>query len=147
MIFRLKAEATAFAKLRGFRLQAEEQEQYNRMQIQRRMVGPVVVLDVSGRMVLSDPGSDAQFKECINGLIASGTPYVIVNVGAVTDIDTSGLSALVGAHISMASTPTRMKVINLTSRIRHLLHVTRLDAVFDLAESEEQALAAFTGLA
>ena len=90
------------------------------MQIQRRMVGPVVVLDVSGRMVLSDPGSDAQFKECINGLIASGTPYVIVNVGLV---------------------------INPTARMRHLLHVTRLDAVFDIAESEEQALAAFTGLA
>jgi len=117
------------------------------MQIQRRMVGPVVVLDVSGRMVLSDPGSDAQVKECINGLIASGTPYVIVNVGAVTDIDTSGLSALVAAHISMASTSTRLKVINPTPRMRHLLHVTRLDAVFDIAESEEQALAAFTGLA
>jgi anti-sigma B factor antagonist len=117
------------------------------MQIQRRMVGPVVVLDVSGRMVLSDPGSDAQFKECINGLIASGTPYVIVNVGAVTDIDTSGLSALVSAHISMASTSTRLKLTNPTTRLRHLLHVTRLDAVFDIAESEEQALAAFTGLA
>jgi anti-anti-sigma regulatory factor len=47
----------------------------------------------------------------------------------------------------MASTATRLKVINPTTRMRHLLHVTRLDAVFDIAESEEQALAAFTGLA
>ena len=54
---------------------------------------------------------------------------------------------LVAAHISMASTATRLKVINPTTRMRHLLHVTRLDAVFDIAESEEQALAAFTGLA
>jgi signal transduction histidine kinase len=65
---------------------------------------------------------------------------------ALTQAD-DAVSALVAAHISMASTSTRLKVINPTPRMRHLLHVTRLDAVFDIAESEEQALAAFTGLA
>ena len=115
------------------------------MQIQKRVVGPVVVLDVSGRLVLSDPGSDAKFKDCIAELLDSGTEYVIVNVAGVTDIDTSGLSALVSAHISMSRTSKRLKLIAPTPRMRHLLHVSRLDAVFDISETEEEALAAFPG--
>ena len=103
----------------------------------------MVVLDLAGRVVLADPGSDAQLKDCIAELIASGAPYVIVNVADVTDIDTSGLSALVAAHITMAPTPTRLKLVNLTPRLQHLLRVTRLDAVFDIAETEAQALASF----
>lgn len=113
------------------------------MQIQKRVVGPVVVLDVSGRLVLSDPGSDAQFKDCVAELLESGTESVIVNVANVTDIDTSGLSALVSAHISMARTSKRLKLIAPTPRMRHLLHVSRLDAVFDVCATEEEALAGF----
>lgn len=115
------------------------------MQIQKRVVGPVVVLDVSGRLVLSDPGSDAEFKDCVADLLESGTSHVIVNVANVTDIDTSGLSALVSAHISMARTSKRLKLIAPTPRMRHLLHVSRLDAVFDISETEEEALAGFSG--
>ena len=113
------------------------------MQIQKRLVGSVVVLDVSGRLVLSDPGSDADFKDCVADLLESGTLYVIVNVSGVTDIDTSGLSALVSAHISMARTSKRLKLTAPTPRLRHLLHVSRLDAVFDISETEEEALASF----
>jgi anti-sigma B factor antagonist len=113
------------------------------MEIQKRMVGPVVVLDVSGRLVLSDPGSDAEFKDCVADLLESGTTHVIVNVANVTDIDTSGLSALVSAHISMTRTSKRLKLIAPTPRVRHLLHVSRLDAVFDISDTEEEALAGF----
>lgn len=114
------------------------------MQIQTRVIGPVTVLDMSGRVVLSEPGSDAQLKDSVAGLVASGARQVIINVAGVTDIDTSGLSALVSTNITIARTGARLKLIGLTPRLRHLLHVTRLDAVFDICETEQQALDGFS---
>ena len=49
--------------------------------------------------------------DCVAELLESGTESVIVNVANVTDIDTSGLSAFVSAHISMARTSNRLKSI------------------------------------
>jgi anti-sigma B factor antagonist len=114
------------------------------MQIETRTAGPVVIVDVSGRLVLSEPGSDKQLKDCIAELIATGARRVIVNVAGVTDVDTSGLSALVYTHITMARSGAHLKLTALTPRLRHLLHVTRLDAVFNICDSEKQALAEFS---
>ena len=113
------------------------------MEIRERTVGNVSVLDVAGRMVLGDRASDTQFRSKVNELLSATPPRLAIVLEHVTQVDTSGLTALVTAHLTAAKRGGALKLVKPTARIRELLHITRLDTLFEMFDSEEDALAAF----
>jgi anti-sigma B factor antagonist len=113
------------------------------MQLHERAVGDVAVLDVVGRMVLSERTSDALFRGTISDLLSVGRRQLIVNLAQVSQVDTSGLTALVNAHLTASKRGGALKVVNPTKRIRDLLGVTRLNTLFEIFDNEDEAVASF----
>ena len=113
------------------------------MEIRERTVDGVPVLDVVGRMVLGERTSDTLFRSTVAERLSAGNPRLIINLEQVAQLDTSGLTALVTAHLTASKRGGALKLVNPSARVRELLHITRLDTLFQLFDTEAQALASF----
>jgi anti-sigma B factor antagonist len=110
------------------------------MDIQERDIGSVVVLDVSGRIGIDDEG---RVKDKINSLVLQGHRHLLLNLAAVSHIDSTGLGELVSSHVTLTTHGGHIKLANLTARVHDLMSICRLLTVFDVFDSEEDALRSF----
>ena len=106
-----------------------------------RQVGEVVVIDVSGRITLGEGSSN--LREGIREMLAKGTRKILLNLGDVSYIDSSGIGELVAAFTSVANQDGKLKLLNLTKRVKDLLQITKLYTVFDVYDNEAHAVASF----
>jgi anti-sigma B factor antagonist len=111
-------------------------------EIKERQAGPVVVLEISGRMTLTE-GSDPLDSK-LQDLIAGGVRAVLLDCSRVTGIDSRGLKALVRGLISMRKREGGVKLLRPSERERHLLEMTRLSTVVEIYDDEAAALASFS---
>ena len=111
------------------------------MTIQERVVGSVAILDLNGKLVLGD--GDALLKDKVHSLVFQGHKQIVLNLGGVSYVDSSGLGALVAASVTSKSNGGQIKLLNLTKRIQDLLSITKLLTVFDCFDSEAEALRSF----
>jgi anti-sigma B factor antagonist len=111
------------------------------MQIAERSAGNVTVLDLSGQITFTQ--GDQLFKDKIHSLVHQGHKNILVNMAAVTHVDSAGLGELVGAYTTVTRAGGTMKLVNLTRRLTDLLAITKLLTVFDTFESEQDALNKF----
>lgn len=109
--------------------------------ISPRQVGDVTVLDVSGRITLGEGSSN--LREGIRDLVGKGTKKILLNLGEVSYIDSSGIGELVSGFTSVANHGGELKLINLTKRVRDLLQITKLYTVFEVHEDEAAAVRSF----
>ena len=113
------------------------------MQIREREVGEIAVLDVIGRMVLSERTSDNLFRNTVADLLDIGRRQLVINLAQVSQVDTSGLTALVSAHLTAAKRGGALKLVSPTKRVRDLLGITRLNTLFEIFDNEDAAVASF----
>ena len=113
------------------------------MEIRERPVGAVTVVDVIGRMVLTEGEIDALLRDRIAELIARGRQDIVVNLSQVAQVDTSGLKQLLAAHLVVARLGGHLRLANPTKRIRDLLAITRLNSLFELYDTEQAAIDSF----
>jgi anti-sigma B factor antagonist len=111
------------------------------MNIAERKVGGVTIVDISGRMVASEnPG---RLKDKVTSLIFQGEKRIILNLGNVSHVDSSGLGEMVACHGSAVRGGGEVKLANAARKIKDLLVMTKLLTVFDAHDSEEAAIKAF----
>jgi anti-sigma B factor antagonist len=108
------------------------------MNNEQRTEGSIVVLDLKGRLVLGD--GDRLLKDKVNSLIFEGQRQIVLNLGDLSFMDSAGLGELVAAHASVTKAGGRIKVANLTKRVSDLLTITKVVTVFDVYDSEAEAL-------
>jgi anti-sigma B factor antagonist len=109
--------------------------------IATREVDGVVVLDLSGRITLGE--GSVQLRDAIRGLISKGEKNVLLNMGDVNYIDSSGLGELVSAFTTAKNQQADVKLLNLTKKVHDLLQLTKLYTVFDIKDDEASAIASF----
>jgi anti-sigma B factor antagonist len=109
--------------------------------IATREVDGVVVLDLSGRITLGE--GSVQLRDAIRGLISKGKKCVLLNMGEVNYIDSSGLGELVSAFTTAKNQQADVKLLNLTKKVHDLLQLTKLYTVFDIKDDEASAIASF----
>lgn len=136
----LAAAACAILDRRGLGLQGSAPV---KMQAATRQVGPVTVLDVSGRITLGD--GNIRLREIVRDLSEKGQKAIVLNLGEVNYIDSSGVGELVKAHTTIHNQGGQLKLTNLTKRVNDLLQMTRLSAVFDIQKDEASAIESFSG--
>ena len=73
------------------------------MKIEERTIGPVVVLDMAGRLVAGE--SQGHLKDKINSLTMQGRLQILLNLAEVSYIDSTGLGELVSSVLDGDSTP------------------------------------------
>jgi anti-sigma B factor antagonist len=112
------------------------------MQLEQRQAGDVTVVKVVGDITLNK-GGDVILKDKINSLLQQGTKKVLLDLGAVSYVDSAGLGQLVHVHTTTTHHGGQLKLLNLSKRLTDLLVVTKLATVFDSYEDEKEALASY----
>ena len=112
------------------------------MTIQERAVGSVTVLDLSGKLVLGD--GDTLLKDKIHSLVFQGRKQLVLNMGDVSYVDSSGLGALVASSVTAKNNGAQIKLVSLTKRLHDLLSIAKLLTVFDSYDTEQDAISTFT---
>ena len=111
------------------------------MKISTRTVEAVTVVDLEGKLMLGE--DTEQFRTRIRELIDSGAKKILLNMGNVNYLDSSGVGELVRAYASASSQGGQLKLLNLTKRLHDLLSVTKLLTVFETYENEMRAMESF----
>jgi len=112
-----------------------------KMQVVTRQVGNATVLDVSGRITLGE--GNIALREIVRDLADKGQKRVVLILGNVQYIDSSGVGELVKTHTTLRNQGGQLKLASLNKRVSDLLHMTRLSAVFDIQTDEASAIASF----
>jgi anti-sigma B factor antagonist len=115
------------------------------MQIEERVVGDVVVLDLKGRITLGD--GDELLKDKVNSLLNQGYKKIVLNLADVPYVDSAGLGEIVRTYTTVSRQGGSLKLLNLTKRITDLLSITKLLTVFETFESETDAVRSFSASA
>ena len=111
--------------------------------IHERQIGDITVLRPDGRLVLSENPTDAVIKDRVDALLQQGRTLFMLDLTHVSHVDTSGLTALVGAYIAVRKRGGRIALLSSSQRVRELLAVTRLNSFLDVFESETAAAESF----
>ena len=110
--------------------------------IATRELDGVTILDLSGRITLGEGA--VQLREAIRELIGKGQKKILVGLGDVNYIDSSGLGELVAAYTTATTAGGEMKLLSLAKRVHDLLKITKLYTVFETFEDEASAMGSFS---
>jgi anti-sigma B factor antagonist len=111
------------------------------MKISTRQVDGVTILDLSGRITLGE--GSVQLRDAVRDLLSKGSKNILLNLGDVNYIDSSGIGELVSAFTTVRNQGGGLKLLNLTKKVHDLLQITKLYTVFDIKDDEASAIAAF----
>ena len=107
-----------------------------------RQVGDVTVVDVAGRITLGEGSST--LRDAIRELVGKDQKKILLNLGEVSYIDSSGIGELVSGFTTVTNSGGALKLLNLNKRVKDLLQITKLYTVFDVHEDEAGAIRSFT---
>ena len=105
------------------------------------MVGDVAVIDMVGKLTLSE--GDELLRDKVNSLIQQDQKKIVLNLAEVPYIDSAGLGEIVRTYTTVSKNGGSLKLLNLTKRIQDLLAITKLLTVFEVYDSEADALKSF----
>jgi anti-sigma B factor antagonist len=101
----------------------------------------IAVVDLRGRITLGE-GTEA-LRDTVRGLLSKGQNRILLNLGEVNYIDSSGIGELVSAFTAAKKQGGEVKLLNLTKKVHDLLQITKLYTVFDVKDDEASAVASF----
>jgi anti-sigma B factor antagonist len=111
------------------------------MTITERKNGDVTVLDVDGKILLGE--GDVQLKRKIDELIERQEQKLLLNLANVPYMDSGGLGEIVRSYTTVKRAGGELKLLGVTKRINDLLTITKLVTVFEIFDSEDEAVKSF----
>jgi anti-sigma B factor antagonist len=121
---------------------SDEEETNVALKMTNREVDGVSVVALDGRIVLGEESN--ALREKVKGLITAGKRKIVLNMDNVTFIDSAGLGTLVAAHHSAKSQGAGLRLCHLGSKFQEVLQITKLMTVFDVYNTEAEAVASFS---
>ncbi|RFU43322.1 anti-sigma factor antagonist [Actinomadura logoneensis] len=107
--------------------------------VEHRDVQDLTVVKISGEI---DVFTSPRLREMLLDIIDNGGTYLVVDLGEVTFLDSTGLGVLVGIYHRLRARDGSMSFMGVNERVRRVFHVTQLTKIFVLHDSLEEALAA-----
>lgn len=111
------------------------------MKIYQRNEQGVDILELEGRITIGE--GDVMMREAILGLLGQGRTNILLNMGRVTYMDSSGVGELLSCLTQVTEAGGRFKLLNISTKIKNLLHIAQILSVFEYFNEEEAALASF----
>lgn len=111
------------------------------LRIIERSVADVTILELHGRLVLDE--GDIPLRNCVNRLVEQGRVKIVLDMRNVTRLDSAGIGMLVSKYLTAYRKGGSVKLLHLTVRGDHLLDITKLSTVFEIFESEDEAIRSF----
>ena len=106
-----------------------------------RQVDGVNIVDCNGRITLGE--GSVVLRDTVKELLGKGQKKILLNLGDVNYIDSSGIGELVSAYTTVKNQGGELKLLNLTKKVHDLLQITKLYTVFDVKDDEASAVKAF----
>jgi anti-sigma B factor antagonist len=96
-------------------------------------------MELHGALSSNDP--DPIVRQAVRSAIENGARVIILNLDHVSDIDSFGVAVLASSHMSAVTRGGRLMISNLSRKLKHIFAITRLDTVFEIYDSEADAVA------
>jgi len=106
-----------------------------------REVDVITIVDLSGRISLGE--GSALLRKTVRDLLENGQTKILLNLGDVNYIDSSGIGELVSGFTAVRSREGQLKLLNLTKKVHDLLQITKLFTVFEVYSDEGTAVESF----
>src|SRR5271157_2584539 len=104
------------------------------MKASTRQAGSVTIVDLSGQIKLGEGSS--VLRDTVKDLLSKGHRKILLNLGQISYIDSSGIGELISAFTSTRSQGGELKLLHLTKKMHDLLQITKLYTVFDVKDDE-----------
>ncbi len=111
------------------------------LNIKERQGGDLTILDLDGEIRIG--GGSTELRSAIRKLVADGKKKILLNLGGVRYIDSTGIGELIASYTTVQRDGGQLKLLNLTEKVQDLLVITKLLTVFDVYEDESEALSSF----
>src|SRR5262249_24520822 len=111
------------------------------MKSSTRQVDGVTIVDLSGRITLGE--GSIILRDTVRELIGKGNKKILLNLGDVNYIDSSGIGELVSSFTRVRNQGGELKLLSLTKKVHDLLQITKLYTVFDVKDDETAAVKSF----
>jgi len=112
------------------------------MKIKEREENGVAILELSGK-IMGGPDSE-KFSSTLKQLIHEEKTRVLIDLGKVTWVNSTGLGILISGYTTMKRSNGEMKLLNVSDRIESIFMVTKLYSVFESFKDEDEAIASFS---
>lgn len=111
------------------------------MKVAIRQRDGVTVLDLKGKITIGS--GDLDMRNAIHQAVEGGAKNILVNLAEVTTIDSSGVGELVSSYMTVTNRGAKLKLTQLPPKVQDVLFITQLSTVFDVYETEDEAIRAF----
>ena len=111
------------------------------LKLGNRTVDGITIVDCSGRITLGE--GSVVLRDAVKDLLGKGQKKILLNLGDVNYIDSSGIGELVSAYTTVKNQGGELKLLNLTKKVHDLLQITKLYTVFDVRDDETTAVKSF----
>jgi len=125
----------------GSHFTAAAKEREMQLKLTKRTVDGILAFECNGRIVFGE--ESAMLRDEVKKAVADGVKRIVLNLREVNYIDSGGLGTLVALHTTAHNAGGAIKLANLTKRVGDLLQVTKLLTVFNVYDSEYDALESF----
>jgi anti-sigma B factor antagonist len=111
------------------------------MKVNVRQRDGVTILDLKGKITIGV--GDVALRNAVQDAINNGATKVVINLRDVSTIDSSGVGELVSAYTTATNRGAKLRLANLPSKVTDILQITQLITVFDVYDSEDEAVHSF----
>jgi anti-sigma B factor antagonist len=111
------------------------------LKVNVRQVGQVAVIDLSGKITLGE--GSGTLRDTVAEVAGKGNKNILLNMADVSYIDSAGLGEMVGSYTSVTNKGGQLKMVNLQTKLKDLMQITKLHTVFHVFEAEDEAIASF----
>ena len=110
------------------------------MKISARHQAGVTILEPKGKITIGV--GDVALRESVHEAVEAGSRKILIDLGGVSTIDSSGIGELVAAYTTVTNRDGKLALLHMPPKIADILQITQLVTVFDVFDSEEEALRA-----
>ncbi len=111
------------------------------MKIGVRQRQGVTVLEPKGKITIGS--GDIALRDSVIEALDSGSRKILINLKDVSTIDSSGIGELVAAYTTVTNRGGKLKLVGLPPKVSDILQITQLVTVFEVMDSEEEAVDSF----
>lgn len=111
------------------------------MKVQTRERDGVTILDLEGKITIGV--GDVALREAVHDALDGGSHNILINMGKVSTIDSSGIGELVAAYTTVSNRGGKLRLYGIPPKVNDILMITQLVTVLDILEDEEEGVASF----
>jgi anti-sigma B factor antagonist len=111
------------------------------LNISERQLGDITIFDMKGDILFGQ--GNLTLRCAVRRLLSNGKKRILLNFSEVNFVDSGGIGELVSDFTAVNREGGRLKLLNLSKRIKYLLDITKLLTVFETFENEAEAISSY----